>query len=212
MRLPRCGSDSRPPVTANLLPLAVFVFVGLFSPGPNVLLLTASGVRFGFPATVPHLLGVPVGTGIVAALSATGIGALLVAAPQLKVALQVISSLWILWLAWRMVQSARIPRAADRGRPFTFLEAIAFQAVNPKMWAVTLAAAAGFSGGLSPGSEVLRLFTVFACINLFVCFFWVTVGHFLAPLLRADRAWRLFMTLMAGLMAASVILDFPVKS
>jgi threonine/homoserine/homoserine lactone efflux protein len=195
-------------MTADLLPLAIFVFAGLFSPGPNVVMLTASGARFGFRATIPHLLGVPLGTGMLAACSALGVGALLLAAPVLKFTLQVIAAVWILWLAWRTAQAARVPRAKDVGRPFTFLQAIVFQAVNPKVWAVTLAASAGFGGTMPPLAEALRLFLVFSVINTGVCLFWTTVGHLLAPLMRNETVWRVFMTGMAGLMGLSVVLIF----
>lgn len=195
-------------VIAASLPLVAFVFAGLFSPGPNVVMLTASGARFGFRATVPHLLGVPLGTGLLAAASALGLGALLLAAPGLTFVLQLIAACWILWLAWKTARSARLGRAGDSGRPFTFVQAILFQAVNPKIWAVTLAAAAGFGIGLPPPYEALRLFLVFAGINLFVCLFWTTAGHLLADLLRTDRIWRGFMCVMAVLMAGTVVLIF----
>lgn len=190
------------------LPLIVFAFAGLFSPGPNVVMLTASGARFGFRATLPHLLGVPVGTGIIGALSASGVGAALLAAPSLKLAFQLGAAAWILWLAWRTAQAGRAGRAEDRGRPFRFHEAILFQAVNPKVWAVTLAAAAGFGVGLPPHVEALRLFAAFAGINLFVCLFWTTAGHLMGGLLASDRAWRVFMTVMAVTMALTVVLIF----
>ena len=190
------------------LPLLAFVFAGLFSPGPNVVMLTASGARFGFRATLPHLLGVPLGTGLLAASSALGLNAILLAAPALKLTFQVAAALWILWLAWRTAQAARAGRAKDRARPFTFVEAVLFQAVNPKIWAITLAASAGFGIGLPPHIEAFRLFVVFAGINLFVCLFWTTVGHFLAGFLQSERVWRLFMTVMSVAMASTVVLIF----
>lgn len=189
-------------------PLLIFVFAGLFSPGPNVVMLTASGARFGFRATLPHLLGVPVGTGLLAAASALGLGAVLLAVPALKLVLQIIAAGWILWLAWRIAQAGRAGRAVDQGQPFTFLQAVGFQAVNPKVWAVTLAAAAGFGIGLPPAQEAGRLFAAFGGINLAVCLFWTTAGHFLAPVLSHDRVWRGFMTAMAVLLALTVILIF----
>ncbi len=104
--------------------------------------------------------------------------------------------------------AGRAGRASDRGRPFTFSEAVLFQAVNPKIWAVTLAASAGFGIGLAPWSEALRLFMVFAAINLGVCLFWTTVGHHLSRYLNTPHIWRGFMTAMALIMAATVILIF----
>ncbi|MEM7544973.1 MAG: LysE family transporter [Pseudomonadota bacterium] len=193
---------------AASLPLLAFVFAGLFSPGPNVVMLTASGARFGFHRTIPHLLGVPVGTGLIAAAMALGVGAVLLAMPTLKLAFQIGAAAWIVWLAWRTAQAARARRAQDRGRPFTFVEAVLFQAVNPKIWAITLAASAGFGIGLSPGTEALRLFATFTAINLGVCLFWTTMGHGLRGLLASDQTWRVFMKIMALLMAGSAALIF----
>ena len=193
---------------AETLPLFLFVLAGLFSPGPNVVMLTASGARFGFRATVPHLLGVPFGTGMLAAGSALGLSTLLLTLPALKLLFQIGAALWILWLAWQTALAGRIERIQDRGCPFTFRQAILFQAVNPKVWAITLAASAGFGIGLAPHQEALRLFVVFAGINLGVCLFWTTLGHLLSNFLRSESVWRAFMTLMAAFMAGTVILIF----
>lgn len=188
--------------------LIMFVAAGLFSPGPNVVMLAASGARFGFRATLPHLLGVPIGTGILAACSALGLSSILLAAPGLKFAFQIVAALWILWLSWKTAQAGRAGRTDDKGRPFTFVEAILFQAVNPKVWAVTLAAYAGFGGGLTLTGEAIRLFIVFAGINLAVCLFWTTVGHLLSGFLKSNRIWRIFMIMMATIMALTVIMIF----
>ena len=90
------------------LPLILFVAVGLFSPGPNVIMLTASGARFGFRRTIPHLLGVPIGTGLLAAASALGLNAILLALPLLKLSFQIAAAIWILWLALKTAQAAEL--------------------------------------------------------------------------------------------------------
>ena len=189
-------------------PLILFVLVGLFSPGPNVVMLTASGARFGFRATLPHLLGVPIGTGLLGAISGLGLGTILLTAPTLKFTFQIIAALWILWLALRTAQAGRIAKSDDRGRPFRFHEAILFQAINPKVWAIALAASAGFDIGLSTPLEALRLFIAFSTINLFVCLFWTSIGHVLSSSLNNPKIWRIFMTTMATLMAATVVMIF----
>jgi len=171
-------------------------------------MLTASGARFGFRATLPHLLGVPIGVGILAGLSGLGISASLLAIPGLKIAFQILAAAWILWLAFKMVKAGRTSRTTSNDKPFTFFQAIAFQAINPKVWAIAMAAAGGFGIGLSPAMEALRLFTVFCVLNLLVCLFWTSAGHLLSGLLQSDRAWRIFMTVMATLMATTVILIF----
>ena len=115
-----------------IAPLYIFVFAGLFSPGPNVILLTASGARFGFRRTLPHVFGVALGVGITAGLTGFGIGALLNAMPGLRFVLQIVAAGWILYMAWKLwvAQAAAKPEEAG-DRPFTFIEAILFQWVNP---------------------------------------------------------------------------------
>lgn len=192
----------------DTVPLLLFVLAGLFSPGPNVVMLTASGARFGFRATIPHLLGVPCGTGVLAAASAFGLSTVLLNLPGLKPLFQTGAALWILWLAWRTASAGRSARSEDCGAPFTFSQAILFQVVNPKLWAITLAASAGFGIGLAAHWEALRLFTVFTGINLGVCLFWTTIGHMLSDFLRSENVWRVFMTVMAVFMASTVLLMF----
>lgn len=188
-------------------PLYLFVFAGLFSPGPNVIMLSASGARYGFSATLPHLLGVAFGVGITAGLTGLGIAALLVANPQLTLALKFVAAGWILWMAWNLFRAAK-PSADQKSRPFTFIEAVLFQWVNPKVWAVALAASSGFTSGLSPIDESLRLATAFSSINLFVCLFWTYAGSLLAYLLKTPATWAIFLRIMAAAMAASAIFIF----
>jgi threonine/homoserine/homoserine lactone efflux protein len=194
-------------IIAASLPLLVFIFAGLFSPGPNVVLLTTSGARFGFWATLPHLLGVPIGTGLLAAASVLGVQSVLFAAPMMEFTIKVISALWILLLSWKLINASRAT-AQHRDRPFTFFEAILFQVVNPKVWAVALAASAGFSIELNIWAEAARLFLGFSMINLFVCLFWTSAGHLLAGYLQRPVIWRTFMTVMAAMMASSATLIF----
>ena len=194
-------------ILAASLPLFLFIFAGLFSPGPNVVMLTTSGARFGFRATLPHLLGVPIGTGLLAAASVLGVQSILFALPAIEFTIKLISALWILWLAWKLINASRA-KAQDRDRPFTFFQAILFQVVNPKVWAVALAASAGFSIDLNIWAEAARLFLGFSLINLFVCLFWTTAGHLLAGYLQRPVIWRTFMTVMAAMMASSAALIF----
>ncbi|MGB0496894.1 MAG: LysE family translocator [Rubricella sp.] len=187
--------------------LFLFVFAGLFSPGPNVILLTASGARFGFARTVPHVLGVAFGVGITAGVTGLGLGALILAFPALTLALRIVAAIWILWLAWKLFRSTRAKRQEAGDRPFTFLEAVLFQWVNPKVWAVAFAASA-YVADQGPVAAGLSLAAAFASINLFVCLFWTSAGHLLGRLLGQERLWRAFMTGMAALMAGSAALIF----
>ncbi len=193
-------------IDAQTLSLLIFVFAGLFSPGPNVVMLTASGARFGFHRTVPHLLGVAAGVGAIAAAAGLGVAAALLAKPDLAFSFKLLATLWIVWLAWRTSVAGRTKREDDKGRPFRFHEAVLFQWVNAKVWAVALAASAGFPSDLPPLQEAARLAAAFSGLNLFVCLFWAAAGHLLGRLLSSEERWRSFMTGMAALMAASAAL------
>lgn len=181
---------------ADLIPLFGFVFFGLFSPGPNVILLTTSGARFGFRPTLPHILGVALGVGIIAGIVGLGLGAILAAFPSIAIALKIIACGWILWMAFKIWGADPAIRKAGKDRPFTFIEAILFQWVNPKIWAVALSATA-YVAAFSPIGQATHLAVTFSTINLGVCLFWTWAGTLLSLLLNNPRAWRIFMRIMA---------------
>lgn len=180
---------------AEFLPLIGFVFFGLFSPGPNVILITTSGARFGFQRTLPHIIGVALGVGIIAAVTGIGIGALITARPGLGGMLKVIAGLWILWMAYNLWR-ADPAKKKETDKPFTFIQAVLFQWVNPKVWAVALSATA-YVATLAPVQQAMTLATTFSTLNLGVCTFWATAGSLLSYLLMNVTAWRVFMRIMA---------------
>lgn len=183
-----------------------FVFFGLFSPGPNVILLTASGARFGFARTLPHLLGVALGVGVIAFVTGLGLGNLVTAWPSLRLVLMVVASLWILWMAWKLWNAKPAP-AEDTDRPFTFLQAILFQWVNPKIWAVATSASAMVTD-LPPLIQGVTLALTFSCTNLAVSLFWTYAGSLLKTLLSDPVKWRMFMRGMAIALALFSALVF----
>src|SRR5215204_1381583 len=127
------------------LALVSFAFATSITPGPNNIMLTASGVSFGFVRTIPHMLGI--GAGFMALLVAVGlgigIGAIFAAVPQLQTVLKVVGAGYMLWLAWKVDNGGAPGEAADpRSRPMSFWEAAAFQWVNPKAWVMAISAMA----------------------------------------------------------------------
>lgn len=183
-----------------------FVFFGLFSPGPNVILLTTSGARFGFRATVPHLLGVALGVGIIAFVTGLGLGVLIDAFPALRTVLMIVASVWILWMAWRLWH-AKPAQARETDRPFTFLQAVLFQWVNPKIWAVATSASAMITD-IPAVSQAGVLAAVFSMTNLGVCLFWTFAGSLLKTILEDPGKWRIFMRFMAVTLAVFSALVF----
>ncbi len=189
-------------------PLYLFLLAAMGSPGPNVILLSTFGARFGFRPVLPHLLGVVAGVAIIGAAAGLGIASFLAAAPGLRTAARIAAALWILWMAHALYRSGQAAEAGSAISPFTFFEAVLFQWVNPKIWAIAIAASAGFSAGLPPGAEALRLALAFACVNLLACLAWTSAGTVLGRLLDTPAAWRRFMCVMAILLAASAAMVF----
>ncbi|WP_417718692.1 LysE family translocator [Salipiger sp.] len=188
-------------------PLYGFVFLGLFSPGPNVILLTSSGARFGFRATLPHLMGVVLGVGITAGLTGLGIAALLRQAPALELALKIAAAAWMLYMAHGLWFSDR-RKKADSARPMTLVEAVLFQWINPKVWAVALAAASAYPSDLGPWLEGIRLGTAFSGVNLICCLFWTMAGTLLTYLLTTPTAWTIFARVMAVALGSFSVMVF----
>ena len=189
-------------------PLITFLIAGLLSPGPNVIMLTSSGARFGAKATWPHLLGVVIGTGVIGAVCGLGIGALIVSQPQLRFMLQSVSFAWILWMAYRLLFPKSVSKKNSIEHPMTFLQGAIFQWVNPKIWAVALAASSGYAIGLGPFGEAMRIAIGFICVNFFVCVFWTYSGQLLSALLNNEKRWFYFRACMAFFLAVSAILVF----
>ena len=169
----------------------------MLTPGPNVILLTISGVKFGVKDTYPHLFGVVIGTGSLAALSSLGINTIILKAPIFEPILKIISIAWIIFLALQLLIRDYFESGEGKSRPFKFSEAVLFQLVNPKLWALTVSASAGFR---LDGSIFLKMsfyFILFASVNFMVCSFWLVFGSYVSNYLKKKIIWRCFMYLMA---------------
>jgi threonine/homoserine/homoserine lactone efflux protein len=189
-----------------LLPLLSFAFVSSITPGPNNLMLSASGVVFGFNRTLPHLAGVAVGFTLLLVVCASGIGALLVGLPAAALVLKVFGTVYLLYLAWTY-RNALAPQARSASaRPLKFAEAIAFQFVNPKAWIMGLTAASVFVPDLEPRYlAVAVMCAVFSIVNLPCISLWAALGATLKRWLTQDKWRKPFSAAIALLTVYSVV-------
>lgn len=183
-----------------------FAFFGLFSPGPNVILITTSGARFGFAKTIPHIAGIVVGVGIIGFVTGIGIAVTVAAIPIVQLILSILAAIWILYLAYKL-WIAPPPAEDPDAKPFTFVQAVLFQWVNPKIWAVSVAATAFIDDG-SAIVQGLVLGGTLSTINAGVCTFWTSTGTLLTVLLNKPKAWRIFSRTMAVALCAFTFLLF----
>jgi threonine/homoserine/homoserine lactone efflux protein len=186
-----------------LLALMGFAFATSVTPGPNNMMLLASGANFGLRRTVPHMLGISVGHSVMVFLVGIGLAGLFLAEPRLMVVLKVVSVGYMLWLAWKIATAAP-PRAGDPGgRPFTFGQAAAFQWVNPKAWGMALGAVTVYApGGDAATSAVVAL--IFAMVNLPSVTLWAAAGQGVRRWLDTPGRLRAFNVTMAVLLVLSL--------
>lgn len=156
--------------------LVLFAFVTSVTPGPNNLMLLASGVNFGFRRTVPHMFGIGSGFFVLLLAVGFGLGALLESVPLLYAALKIGGALYLLYLAWKIAFSRSMGEAETGGRPLTFLQAAAFQWVNPKAWVMALGAMAAYTDPENYAASVLIIGVVFALVNVPSVSVWAGFG------------------------------------
>jgi threonine/homoserine/homoserine lactone efflux protein len=123
--------------------LSTFYFTMFFTPGPNNAMLTASGMKFGFVRTLPHLIGIPLGHILQIGLTCFGLANLFLLYPQIQFYMKVLCFTYMLYLSWKMIGSFNMMKK-ETGRPLKFYEASLFQFINPKAWSIAVTVAAGF--------------------------------------------------------------------
>lgn len=181
--------------------LAGFAFVTSITPGPNNLMLLASGTNFGWRRSLPHLLGISFGFGVMLLLVGLGLGALFAQAPWLHDGLKWVSLAYLLYLAFKVATAAPPSEGGQaQGRPMSFGAAALFQAVNPKAWAMALSAVTAY-GSLG----VAAVTAVFVLVNLPCCGSWALLGEQMRRWLHRPQALKAFNWGAAALMLLSVL-------
>jgi threonine/homoserine/homoserine lactone efflux protein len=183
--------------------LLLFAFATSVTPGPNNLMLMASGANYGFRRTVPHMLGISIGHMLMVVVLGLGLAQVFATWPVAHDVLKVVSVAYMLYLAWRIATAAPPGEAQATGRPFTFLEAAAFQWVNPKAWAMALTAVSVYAPGQTLAAVVI-VAAAFAAVNLPSVSVWTALGTQLRRWLTTATRLRRFNMAMAALLVLSL--------
>jgi threonine/homoserine/homoserine lactone efflux protein len=189
----------------DLLALVGFSFVSAATPGPNNVLLWASGAEFGFRRTLRHVVGTAIGIAIMALGAAAGLAALVTTIPQLGLALKIAGSLYLLYLAWQIAGAGAIQRSAV-SRPLGLVQAALFQAVNPKGWVFVLGAMTTFRPDGWPvvtGSLLVTL-TMFLVVIPSAAL-WAGAGGLLSRLVANEQHRRVVSLALGVIVALTVI-------
>ncbi|ATG36945.1 MULTISPECIES: LysE family translocator [Phaeobacter] len=183
--------------------LAGFVFGTVFTPGPNNLMLMASGANFGFRRSLPHLTGVAVGFPLMILPVGLGVMQLFDAFPALTWIMTALSVAYMLWLAWKVANAAPPRDGEAQGTPLSFLQACAFQWVNPKAWAMALGAITLYAASRDV-TAILWVSGTYLLVGSFSASTWTLLGQQLRRLLTRPAQLRAFNWTMAALLLASL--------
>lgn len=174
----------------NLGGAALFAFVATITPGPNNVMLWASGMNYGFRRTIPHLAGVALGFASLLAATSIGLGTLFEALPWLSISVRVAGSVYLVYFAYRIATASKVSGTA-RARPFTFMEAASFQYLNPKAWVMVITAAGTFLPRNAPVlTSTLSLVFLFLAVGVPCIVTWAVAGNVVGRFLEDDRKRR----------------------
>ena len=193
-----------PESSAFILPLAMFAFVSSVTPGPNNVMLTASGATFGYRRSVPHMLGICLGVVIMVLLIGAGLGQLFEAEPRIYTLLKYVGAAYLIWLAWKIARAGGVDQGQSGNRPFGFWQAAAFQWVNPKAWIMAIGAITTYTPQEGFLVNVLLIAALFALVNCPSVGLWTVAGSLLRRWLDRPRVLRAFNIGMALLLVASL--------
>lgn len=184
-------------IIESVLPLAVFAFVSSITPGPNNIMLTSSGIMFGFVRSIPHMLGITVGFGVLLLICALGIGSLLLAVPSMQVILKILGSGYLVYLAWKLRNMSFKADQNSNAQPLSFFGAALFQFANPKAWVMAITSASAFLPEVKPFWLSLTLYClVFSLVGLPCVSVWAGAGSVLRRYLAQTLWQRVFCTVM----------------
>ncbi len=188
----------------TFLALLLFAFTTSITPGPNNMMLFASGVNFGFRRTIPHMFGI--GAGFLSLLLGVGLGlgALLHMMPAVYTALKFAGGAYLVWIAWKIGTSRSLGEGTSGVKPMSFLGAAAFQWVNPKAWVMAVTAMATYTNPKLYMISVLLVGLAFAAVNVPSVSTWAGFGSALREWLSDPVRLKWFNITMALLLVLSL--------
>ena len=190
--------------TELLWALLLFVVVTLFTPGPNNTMLMTTGLNFGFRRGLPHLWGVALGFAVMVLAVGLGLGAVFQAYPAAYTVLKYAGAAYLLYLAWQIATAGEFEEGAASGQPITFLEAAAFQWLNPKGWVMAVGAVSTYAAVAAFPFNMLLMAGLFGSLGILSSATWLGFGTGLKRVLTSPGAVRAVNITMALLLVASL--------
>lgn len=187
----------------QILAYLVFSVVTSVTPGPNNLMLTATGANVGIRRGIPHLLGVAIGFALMVSLVTAGAGTALTRNETVMLALKIVGIGVLLWLSWKIATAGRAI-GKQRDRPIGFFGAMAFQWVNPKGWLIAAGSMSFLQPDIAPALQAAFFGLTFIVVGIPCMLLWLCFGASMQAVLRTDRALAVFNITMGVLLAAMI--------
>lgn len=189
-----------------IIAIALFAFSSGITPGPNNIMLMTSGVNFGIKRSLPHLMGISLGFPTMILAIGLGLSAVFQTYPIIHQLIKIIGIIYLLYLSWLIANSSSKLEGKSVAKPLSFIQAAAFQWVNPKGWIMAVGAIATFTSVQQElTAQVITIATVFLCVAFPCAIVWLGFGVALKRLLKNERQQKVFNISMAVLLVASII-------
>jgi len=191
---------------AMIVSIATFTLSTVLTPGPNNIMLLSSGLTFGYKKTLPHILGIIFGFPFMVILVGLGMGVVFENYPFLFQIVKVIGILYLFWLAYKIANSADNYDTTIKSKPLTFLEAAAFQWLNPKGWIMAITSVSVFvTSSQNYFMQVVFVSFIYFLSGMISTNSWTLGGVLLKKFIKSEKSIGIFNKLMALLLVLSII-------
>ena len=188
-----------------MVAFALAVFFLLITPGPGVLSVAGVGAAYGLNTGLRYFLGLLIGANIAAILVVSGLTSLILANPNFRFIMSVISIIFLLIVAFRIAFAGTRIAFSEVVNPPNILDAITLQLVNPKVYTVHMALFSGFA--YLPEDLFFETLTKFVIINLIsapIHLIWLFAGLSLNKINLSTRSQIILNIVMSISMLSAV--------
>lgn len=169
-------------------------------------MIMASGLNYGVRRSMPHFSGIVLGFPVMVLAVGLGIAQLFEVYPVLHLLLKIIGAAYLSYLAYKIASAPVTGLKESEGKPFTFIQAAAFQWVNPKAWVLAVGATVTYTTlGEGYVLQVLTIGFIFLIFGAPCILLWLWGGVSLKKLMRKPNYVRIFNISMAVLLIGSLI-------
>ncbi len=191
-----------------LISIFSFTLSMTMTPGPNNILLMTSGLNFGYKKTLPAMIGVAIGFSVMVIIIGFGMAKVFEQYPYIYKVMKIIGIVYLLYLAYKIATAKSEVKVSNenKSKPFSFVQLVLFQWMNPKAWIMSTTALTTFVN-----NEQNILFQVYTIAFIYLLSgiistnSWTLGGVYLQKLLTNTKRVRYFNISMALFMILSIV-------